>query len=237
MASYRRTLPRRLVLLALAVASAGLAGCTHQRHAQRADMPVEVERRHPIMLSRATQTATVEVGTHRRGVTGIQQADVAGFARAYRADGEGAIALNVPSGMPNETNAVAAAREIRTILEENGVPPNAIVHRPYRAASGVAAPPVVISYTRLRAAVPHRCGVTTDIDTDGETRAWENFGCAAQQNIAAMVANPNDLQGPRPMDRPHAQRRYQVLDNYGRGQDPTTQYRNENAGAVSSVGR
>lgn len=212
------------------------SGCNQHFSPHPPSAPPEYDRRHPILLTRATHTAAVEIGSHRPSITGIQQSDIASFARSFRADGEGTIAVNVPSGTVNEVAAATAAREVRRILEENGVPRNAIASRPYRPEGAVPAPPIVLSYTRLRASVPHACAITTDFDMGLDTQQWENFGCAGQRNFAAMVANPNDLQGPRPLDRPYAQRRYQVLDRYGRGSDPSTEYRNRNAGAVSRIG-
>jgi pilus assembly protein CpaD len=231
----RASIPSRVA--ALAALAFAAAGCQQHFGTARLAAPPEYEQRHPILLTRSTQTATIEVGTHHREVTGVQQADVAGFARSFRADGEGAIAINVPSGTVNEVAAVGAARQIRRILEENGVPAGAIAARPYRGEEGVPAPPVVLSYTRLRATVPHRCALSTDVDMGPDRQQWDNFGCATQQNLAAMVSNPNDLQGPRPFDRPYAHRRYRVLEAYGRGEDPSSQQRNENAGAVSRVGQ
>jgi pilus assembly protein CpaD len=230
----------RRVLAALAVSTLALAGCTktaplaeplgHSR------MPPDYQDRHPILLSRATQALPIEVGTHAGRISGIQREQVEAVVRSYRAEGEGVLAISVPSGAANETAAVQASRALRGVLAELHVPPAAITVRAYRPEGGIPAPPVTLSYTKLRAAVPHRCAVSTDMDATHVTQ-WENFGCAAQSNLAAMVANPNDLQGPRPLDRASSQRRYNVLDRYNSGQDTTTTYRNENAGTVSTVAR
>jgi pilus assembly protein CpaD len=234
--AFAKTIRRCRAWLALGAIGLATAGCNQHFSPNPPAAPPEYERRHPILLTRATQTATIEIGSHRPTITGIQQSDIAGFARAFRMDGEGAIAVNVPSGTANEAAAAHAARDIRRILEENGVPAHAIAHRPYRPEGGVPAPPIVLSYTRLRASVPHVCAVTTDIDMGFDTQQWENYGCATQRNLAAIVANPNDLQGPRPMDRPPAQRRYEVLDRFYRGSDTSTEYRNPTAGSASRVG-
>jgi pilus assembly protein CpaD len=45
-----------------------------------------------------------------------------------------------------------------------------------------------------------------------------NFGCAVQHNIAAMVANPRDLEESRRLDTPDAARRATVLGHYEKGE-------------------
>jgi pilus assembly protein CpaD len=46
---------------------------------------------------------------------------------------------------------------------------------------------------------------------------WENFGCASQQNLAAQIANPSDLVGPRGMSPIDAEERAQVISVYRQG--------------------
>jgi pilus assembly protein CpaD len=228
-----------LVLVALAAAGCNTIGSTAylREPLGHTTMPLDHEARHPIMLARQTETASLDVGVHGTGLYGTQGSEVVAFARSFRADGEGSLAVSVPSGSRNERAAVAAARDVRRILTEQGVPAGAIAYRPYRPENGTLSPPVLLTYTRLRAAVPHRCAVSGDMDQGPAREPWHNMGCAQQTNLAAMVANPADLRGPRPLDGPFATRRNTVLDRYGQGQDPSTNYRNETAGTVSRVAR
>jgi pilus assembly protein CpaD len=231
---------RLLAAPALALAALALAGCNTTSLREplgHTTMPLDHEARHPIMLARVTETASLDVGVHGTGLQGTQGTDVVAFARSFRIDGEGALAISVPSGTANERAAVAAARDVRRILVEQGIPSSAIAYRPYRAENGTLSPPILLTFTRLRAAVPHRCAVSGDMDEGTNRAPWHNMGCAQQTNLAAMVANPADLRGPRPMDQPLPARRNAVLDRYGQGQDPSTQYRNEQAGTISRVAR
>ena len=52
-----------------------------------------------------------------------------------------------------------------------------------------------------------------------KSRAYANFGCAQQSNIAAMVADPEDLLRPRRMTRADAMRRSVVFDKYRQGSE------------------
>jgi pilus assembly protein CpaD len=45
-----------------------------------------------------------------------------------------------------------------------------------------------------------------------------NFGCAFQQNFAAMVANPEDLEAPQVADRATSAAQKPALDNYESGE-------------------
>ena len=44
-----------------------------------------------------------------------------------------------------------------------------------------------------------------------------NFGCANQHNLAAMVANPADVLGPRTMGDRYSDRRDHVMENWVKG--------------------
>ena len=216
----------------------GVGGCARSPEFKAlANQPVEYQQRHPILLKHASQSVAVSANAHATAINSLQRAEIEGFAQAFRSDGEGTLAIAVPSGSGNETNAVRLSHDIKSILAQAGVPAVALVLRPYRADAAVDSPPILLSYTRLVAAVPHPCGGAGDFDITIYNRQWENFGCAGQANLAAVVANPNDLQRPRPLDKSSAGRRATVLEKYRGGADPKTIYTNPNAGNVSNVGQ
>jgi len=69
-------------------------------------------------------------------------------------------------------------------------------------------------------AVTPRCGVWPNDTSSGlENDHYHNFGCASQQNFAAMIANPADLVRPREMAPSHGARRAKVISDYGQGND------------------
>ena len=47
---------------------------------------------------------------------------------------------------------------------------------------------------------------------------YPNFGCAQQRNLAALIANPADLLGPRTMEPADPERRAVVFDKYRQGE-------------------
>jgi pilus assembly protein CpaD len=229
--------PHKTGILLAALVATGLAGCAHQFALPVSGPPLGYEQRHPILLTRSTHSATLDVGRHSGGLSSLQRTEVEGFARSFRVDGTGELSIHVPAGAPNERTAFGMAGDIQSVLVSQGVPPTGVIVRAYQPTPGVSAPPILLSYGRVRAAVPHRCGVTADMDIDLEGRQWDNMGCSDRQNFAAMIANPNDLVSPRPMDRIDGANRYRVIDTWRAGQDTTTQIRNEAAGTITRTGR
>ena len=57
-----------------------------------------------------------------------------------------------------------------------------------------------------------------------ENQNYSNFGCATQKNLAAIVANPADLLGPRGITEIDSTRRTTVIQDWqenGSGDLPT----------------
>ena len=87
--------------------------------------------------------------------------------------------------------------------------------------------PIIV--TPRTAYVASECGLWPHDLGQGDTlNGWSNkpsynHGCATQSNLAAMVANPNDLLGPRAEGPPDAARRASVLATYRKGEKGRTQ--------------
>jgi pilus assembly protein CpaD len=57
-----------------------------------------------------------------------------------------------------------------------------------------------------------------DLSKTAQNDAYANFGCSQQNNIAAMVANPQDLVRPRATAPSDPMRRIKVFENYRNGE-------------------
>ena len=104
-------------------------------------------------------------------------------------------------------------------LQENPLIPFVI----FRIAGGDFAPPVFV-------------GPGAGLDYATNQPFW-NLGCATQRNVASMVDNPADLVQPRGETPPSAPRRSVVLEKYRKGEDTTTQYRDNDKAKISDVGK
>jgi pilus assembly protein CpaD len=217
-----------------------LSGCYIPKNTA-GDIPVDYRKRHPITLKEGEKTVEIFVGTNRGGLTDGQGADVLSFARLWKREATGGVVIDVPAGTSNEVAANGALREIRSILATAGVPPHAVSIRPYQT------PPDKLATIRLNfskiVATAGPCGLWPgDLGPVAEpayqdNRPYWNLGCATQRNLAAMVANPADLVQPRGEDPISTQRRSVVLDKYRKGEPTNTQYRNEDRGKLSDIGK
>jgi len=234
--------PHMLPLRLLAVTGLALvlSGCYVQKNTA-GDIPYDFRKRHPITLKEGEKTVEIFIGTNRGGLNEGQGADVLSFARLWKRESTGGIVIDVPAGTSNEVAANGAVREIRSILAATGVPPHAVSIRPYQSAPDKLAT-IRLNFSKIVAnAGP--CGLWPgDLGPTAEpayqdNRPYWNLGCASQRNLAAMVANPADLVQPRGEDPISTQRRSVVLEKYRKGEPTGTQFRNEDRGKLSDVGK
>ena len=222
-------------LLAAAVLLVALAGCktTSSNVEIVGSVPDDYRRTHPIAIDESIDTMDVPVGLNTGRMPDAFKANIQAFAGKFLDSGAAVIAIVAPSGSPNETPATYASYQIRDVLTASGVPPKAVDMRVYKAGSGENAAPVRIAFARI-AAKSAPCGPWPDQATNnGDNRNYHNFGCATQQNLAAVVANPLDLLYPRGMTPPDAARRATVLQKYEAGEVYQSDYSRESAATIA----
>lgn len=222
----------RLAPLAAALALAGCGGFNGV-----ADAQYDASRVHPISVDTDVPSLTILAARGKTGLTDGDRAAVAAFAAAYKERGHGALTVATPSGSPNAAAAVNVLAEVRDALGERGVPADAISYTPYRASSADSDAPLILSYKRY-VATPSPCGNwSTDYAHDPKNVPPPNFGCATQNNLAAMLADPADLVEPRNMTPADAARRATVFDKYRKGESTASERRESDSGAVSEVNK
>ena len=211
----RRALVRALSAgAALAVIAAFSSGCTSVGTSDVDTAPYDYRERHPILISNEPQTYKVHVGMSGPAFSPQLEAALRDYVRDYREHGTGGITIQVPTGSANEVAAASTGRAIHYALVRAGVPRGNISVAPYVVGDHAKAAALQVSYLQVKAVVP-RCGLwPSGSDTDFLNRDAFNFGCAQQQNLAAMVADPADLVRPRPMGPPNGGRRANVMQIY-----------------------
>lgn len=226
---------RRLASLVAVVAVAALvAGCS-QNARPLGTSPLSYKDRHPISIGHYPVSIEVAADPHLGMLTPKGRNEVYGFVRAYANEGESHLQVFTPSGGSNESTAHAIVGEIRKIAADEGIPHSVLSVRPYHAADGLG--PVRLTYSRLRAVAPD-CGFwPSDISGDRQNRDYENFGCASQQSLAAIVADPRDLLGPRGSIPRDSERRGDMFEKWRTAQDPSTQYGDSGEATASDVGQ
>ncbi|GLK79562.1 CpaD family pilus assembly protein [Methylopila turkensis] len=242
MTSFLTSLTRaRLGVLLAAASTVALAGC----HADRIvadDYPQHYDQRHPIVLTEGAARLDLPVGAGRDGLTARQKEDVRAFASDWRRNGRGPLAIMVPRGGASDAASAYSASALRATLASAGVPSTAVLTQRYAASGPDHLAPIKLGYVKLKAEVPHPCGLWPDDlghggDAYGATqnRDYWNYGCATQQNLAAQVADPEDLARPRAESPVYAARRQTVIEKHRAGADTTTDYKQDEA-KLSDVG-
>lgn len=202
---------RRLAFTAALLLATALAGCTVNRHEIVGSVPDDYRTRHPIVLEESLATLDIPTGVDIYRLAAPMRANIAGFAQTFLDSGGTTLAIIVPTGSANAAASRHLAGDIRTALVRSGVPNRAIEFRAYAAGPSETGAPVRLAYNRI-AAGTDRCGDWPDqTAANSENRNYENFGCASQQNLAAMLDNPLDLLYPRKMTPADATRRSTVL--------------------------
>jgi pilus assembly protein CpaD len=232
------------LLGALAGLSVALGACTYTTtEAVTASVPDDYRLRHPIAVEEADRSIVVFVGHGRGGLTASQRTDVIGLAHRWVSEGTGAIVADVPVDTPNARAAAESYREIRSLLAAGGVPAHGITLHHYHPDDPRTFATIRLSYPRI-AAVAGPCGLWPDdlgpsvLDRGySQNKDYYNFGCAYQRNMAAMVANPADLEQPRPETPPYTARRTEAFEKYRKGETTTTNYPEAEKAKLSDTGK
>ena len=220
-----------------------VCGCnTDQQVAGVPDVPTDYRMRHPITMKESDRALEVFIGTNRGELNPTQRAQILSFGLRWKRDATGGIVIDRPLGSSNERAASDAMREIVSILNSSGMPPNSIAVRTY-AANGPALATVRISYPKVTAQAgpcgiwPEDIGPSATRDYFENQPPW-NYGCASQRNLAAMVDDPADLVQPRAETAAYAMRRTTVMEKYRQGVDPSTQASTASASAkITDIGK
>lgn len=210
---------RRLTVITLAAAT--LAGCRmgEETGSHVAGWAlVDSAQRHPILVSQQPATMDIRVTGSAPGLSPAQAAHLSDFLARYRGkdSGNSRLVIAVPTGSPNEGAAMRAVAHMRQLIAEYGFSESDIAMQPYNGRRDPSAP-IRLAYLRYVAEGPECGHWPTNLANDPRNLPYPNFGCAHQRNLAAQVANPADLLGPRTMTPPDAERRSVVMERYRQG--------------------
>ncbi|CAH2397939.1 CpaD family pilus assembly protein [Mesorhizobium ventifaucium] len=205
----------RPVLPVLAVAVAALlAGCANRDSITVGAVPDDYRTNHPIVIAETNQKIDLPVGAGDRGMTGSQRDTLLGFLDGYDKSAAPTLTISIPSGSANEIAATAAGRDFARLAIASGISRNRIVITTYQSASAEASAPIRVAYVSVKAQTD-RCGRwPEDLLQTSENKHHADFGCSYQNNLAAQIANPTDLLGPRKQSDIDAKNRSGVIDVY-----------------------
>jgi len=218
-----RPAARRLMVASLAAAT--LVGCRmgEETGTHVAGWAlVDSAQRHPILVSQQPAIMNIRVSSGAHGLSPAQAAQISDFLARYRGkdSGNSKLVIAVPTGSPNEGAAMRAVAHMRQLINEYGFSDSDVAMRPYNGGRDTSAP-IRFAYLRYVAEGPECGHWPTNLAHDPRNLPYPNFGCAHQANLAAQIANPADLLGPRTMTPADAERRSVVMERYREGRSTT----------------
>jgi pilus assembly protein CpaD len=208
----------RILLLAAACAALGACASTPDQLGQ-----VEAPRT-PTEQWRAALDARPEevlLAVRPGGLSATQGEALAVFVDRWREGGEGTITIQAPVAGADPRTAFETSQSARDFLIGQGVAPDQVRVVDYHPDAPGAAP-LKIGYLKHTVVIPECGREWTNIAHSMTNQPQPNFGCAVTANMAAQIANPADLAGPRAMTPSDATRRAIVLDKYRQGQATST---------------
>ena len=210
--------PMAVRLISASLITLALAGCKTDETAGgfvAGWQLTDPSQRHPILVSQEPARLSIAVPRGANGLSPHQRANVMDFIARNKGGSNAKVAIAVPAGAPNEVAAVRAADDLRKLFNSHGI--SAVSVEAY-SDDGDPQPPIRVAYNRYIAEGP-TCGQwPDDLGKTTQSTNYENFGCAMQKNLAAQVANPADLLGPREETPRSAERRGTVWDKYIKGE-------------------
>ena len=209
-------------LLAVSALAVALTGCKHTDAGEQVLgwSMTDPSQRHPIMVTQAPTNLDVDISRGRMGLAPDQRASVLEFLRRYKRESTtGKLTIAAPGGTPNEVSAVHAAGIIKGLARSEGIAWNDIHVEPYSAEEGNPQPPLRLSFVRHSAEAPDCGRFPANLAEEAKNLPYANLGCATQRNLASMVANPQDLLGPRVEETPRSgPRRDTIYEKWVKGE-------------------
>ncbi len=177
-------------------------------------IPDDYRSRHPIVVSESETVEDIPISANMRTLSFRDHNVVADFASRFQRSGGRSMQVMVPSQSANESAARRISKQIVTALLVKGINRSQIAVTSYHAGSHSNSAPIRISFLALAANVG-QCGKWDEnIVGSHQNRQYQNFGCATQNNLAKIIANPADLIGPRGETTIDATRRDAVITKW-----------------------
>jgi pilus assembly protein CpaD len=205
----RKELSRFAALAAVLLAGSCAAPCDNDMVAKTID-PAKL---HPITVEPDYRSVRIAFAGNANGLMQEDTAKLQRVAEEYLARGDGSISVSAPEGADSS----AAISYFGERLSAMGVPRARILVGTHPVTDGDRR--VEIGFVAYEAHTAP-CGDWSDDVTETQSNLPRlDFGCSVQHNIAAMVANPRDLDESRRLDdAPDAVRRATVLGHYEKGE-------------------
>jgi pilus assembly protein CpaD len=179
-----RNMSRPITLAAVSMLGLALAGCASQPRALTPSHNFSVYSLHQPVVEHTNYV--FDVASRDDGVPLAEQARLGAWFDSIGLTYGDRVTLDGPGGYPNEStrrDIAKVAAEHGLLVGEDGAP----------VTEGAVAPGTVRIVARRSTASVHGCPDWGDPEIESPVRTGTNYGCATNTNLAAMIANPDDL--------------------------------------------
>ena len=220
---------KTVLKLALLGAAASLAACASTPPDQGPDKNAATETQQWMDRIKVTSAPDeIVLAAHATGLSANQGAALEALLGRWQEAEARELVVTAPN------NAGAMAVQVRDRLVSLGAPGSRVRIVGFDPA-GPEDNTIRVGFLRYEAQPP-RCGERWEnLTATRDNRAYENFGCAMAANIAAQVANPEDLVRPRDATPADAGRRGTVIDKYRKGEVTSAAKDEQASGAISKA--
>jgi pilus assembly protein CpaD len=223
----KMAIAKKAAFVTMAVCGVALLGSCAGPRTDKGLMTASIENdyraRHPISMAEAEHSLDLPVASGSHKLTVGMRDTITGFAQDYLSRSGGTMQVAIPTGSINAGAVARVKSQIKSTLVAAGIPAKRISFTRYAPQSAEVSAPVHFSFVAITP-VTSECGQWPDdlLNNSTENKNWHNFGCATQNNLAAMIANPTDLTAPRGMTSIDAERRTTVIGLYRDGSTAAT---------------
>ena len=175
----------------------------------------------------------IQLAVHAQGVSPNQDQALSALVSRWLSAQAREIVVSAPLGGESPSAAGGMAVQVRERLTFYGAPPTQVRVVGYDAA-GQANAPLRVGFEVFVAEAP-RCGAWENLTATRKNEAYGNFGCAMAANLAAQIANPEDLVRPRDSTPMDAGRRDTVIGKYRKGEISSSAKDDQAKGTISKA--
>jgi pilus assembly protein CpaD len=219
------------------VIGAGLSACQSMSSLYDNTLPTHYDNRHKITVKKGDVTLKLRLKRNARQFSKNEIAEIEDFLDEYKNSSSSSLVISRPVGSANELTAASAVAHIKRMMPQAGVSSKSAIAKTYRARSYKKNAPIYITFKRHYASVSGCGDWSRNLATTYDNKNYINFGCAQSHNLAAMIANPDDLVRPRAMDPSDASRRDIIIGKYRKGEPTGSKRTAEETGSVSKVAK
>jgi pilus assembly protein CpaD len=179
-----RNMSRTITLAAVSMLGLVLAGCSAQPHHLTPTNNYSVYSLHQPVVEHTNYV--FDVASREDGVPASEQARLSAWFESIGLAYGDHVTIDEPGGYAN----ASARRDVAKVAADHGL---IVAEDGAPVTEGAVGPGYVRVVARRSTASVHGCPDWGDPEIESPVRTASNYGCATNTNLAAMIANPDDL--------------------------------------------